>query len=149
MINYEYNYEEWSAVLSGVPQGSVLGPLLFLVYVNDLPDTVHSGVKMFADDTTLYSHVSSPAGRAQLQADLNALNRWANTWLMSFNLSKCKVLHLGRANPGLEYTMSGAMLDSTPLEKDLGVLVDADLKFREQASSAVAKATQILAGHSL
>ena len=138
-------HSEWSAVLSGVPQGSVLGPLLFLVYVNDLPDTVHSGVKMFADDTKLYSHVSPPAGGVQLQADLDALNRWSNTWLMPFNLSKCKVLHLGRANPGLEYTMSGAMLDSTPLEKDLGVLVDADLKFREQASSAVAKATQILA----
>ena len=100
---------------------------------------------MFADDTKLYSHVSSPADGVQLQADLDALSRWSNTWLMPFNLGKCKVLHLGRANPGLEYTMSGAMLDSTPLEKDLGLLVDADLKFREQASSAVAKATQILA----
>ena len=141
----EGHRSDWSDVASGVPQGSVLGPLLFLVYVNDLPDIIQCGIKLFADDTKMYTSVSSTDDAALLQSDLVALTRWSNTWLMPFNRSKCRVLHLGSANQGSIYTMDNTPLDSTPLEKDLGVKVDTELKFREQASAAVNKATQVLA----
>ena len=115
------------------------------MYVNDLPEVVQCGIKMFADDTKLYSKITSVDDGANLQADLNSLAEWSSKWLMPFNLSKCKVLHFGRTNLSLEYTIEGAALESTCLEKDLGVFLDTDLKFREHAASVVAKATQILA----
>ena len=82
---------DWSEVVSGVPQGSVLGPLLFLVYVNDLPRGVRSSLTMFADDTKLYSSVSTPQHVCALQADLDELSRWSDTWQLPFNQGKCKV----------------------------------------------------------
>ena len=136
---------DWANVTSGVPQGSVLGPLLFLIYVNDIPDAVQCTVKLFADDTKLYSRVRSPADAALLQADLQALARWSDTWLMPFNQGKCTVLHIGRRNHHFTYMLGDTPLASTQLEKDLGINVDAELKFREHAASAVAKATQLLA----
>ncbi len=78
---------EWTDVISGVPQGSVLGPILFVVYINDLPENVNLKVKMFADDTKLYRHIRDGNG---IQSDLNALDKWSNTWLLKFNASKCK-----------------------------------------------------------
>jgi len=76
-----------------VPQGSVLGPLLFLIYVNDLPDCVTSStVRLFADDTVLYHGISSPADTAGLQLNLDALQAWECKWLMEFNPSKCQIL---------------------------------------------------------
>ena len=136
---------EWTDIVSGVPQGSVLGPLLFLVYVNDLPDIVQCDIKLFADDTKLFTKVPFSADATLLQTDLEALTRWSNTWLMPFNQSKCKVLHFGHTNQGFQYNMDGAPLGSTSLEKDLCVSIDPELKFREHASSAVGKATQVLA----
>ena len=141
----EGSHSPWTEVASGVPQGSVLGPLLFLIYVNDLPDVVHCDMKLFADDAKLYSSVTSDGESALLQADLGALASWSATWLMPFNQDKCKVLHIGHANQAFQYEMDGVPLGSTSLEKDLGISIDSELKFREQASSAVAKATKILA----
>ena len=139
------SHSPWTEVASGVPQGSVLGPLLFLVYVNDLPDAVHCDIKLFADDAKLFSRVTCDSESALLQADLGALTSWSATWLMPFNQGKCKVLHIGQANQAFQYEMDGVPLDSTSVEKDLGISIDSELKFREQASSAVAKATRILA----
>ena len=141
----EGRHSAWTDVASGVPQGSVLGPLLFLVYVNDLPDVIQCDVQLFADDTKIYTSISSADDAMRLQSDLGALARWSHTWLMPFNQSKCKVLHFGHANPSYTYTMDGPPLDITDLERDLGVQIDTELKFREHASSAVSKATQILA----
>ena len=135
---------DWSEVVSGVPQGSVLGPLLFLVYVNDLPRAVHSCVAMFADDTKLYSSVSTPQHVCALQADLDELSRWSDTWQLPFNQGKCKVLHMGNSNNCQTYTICGAELSMTEVEKDLGVHIDTELKFRHHASAVVAKATQIM-----
>ena len=136
---------DWIDVASGVPQGSVLGPLLFLVYINDLPDTVQCPLRMFADDAKVFSQVDNDQDAARLQEDLEALSAWSDAWLMPFNESKCSVLHIGHANHSYQYTMNSKPIASTQVEKDLGVLVDSDLKFRQQAASAVAKATQMLA----
>ena len=81
-------------VISGVPQGTVLGPLLFLIYINDLPDCISSSCSLFADDCLLYRKVHSKADQEALQQDLENLQEWANKWLMTFNINKCEVLQI-------------------------------------------------------
>ena len=135
---------DWAPVVSRIPQGSVLGPTLFIVFVNDLPECVHSMVKLFADDAKIYTAAKLQSSRDQLQADLWALGDWSLKWLMPFNDAKCKSLHLGSANPHQQYTLGNSVLEQVISEKDLGVYVDQELKFREQAASAVSRATQVL-----
>ena len=135
---------EWTSVTSGVPQGSVLGPSLFVVFVNDLPCDLVSGVKLFADDAKVYSSVSVGCGQPTLQEDLLKLEKWSKNWLLPFNASKCSILHIGLRNPKHSYTMMGQEMTSHTVEKDLGVLMDKDLKFRRQAAAAANKANQIL-----
>ena len=81
-------------VTSGVPQGSVLGPILFLIYINDLPEEVYSQVRLFADDTALYLTLESEDDSSTLQNDLNILSAWETRWDMGFNPSKCQVVHV-------------------------------------------------------
>ena len=134
----------WSPVTSGIPQGSVLGPTLFVLYVNDLPQCVTSFVKLFADDTKLYASVQSQPDRDQIQSDLHALGDWSKTWLLPFNSSKCKTLHLGHGNERQTYTLHDVELEQVSSERDLGVIVDDVLKFREQAAAVVAKGNRVL-----
>ena len=82
----------------GVPQGSVLGPTIFLMLINDLEDGAQSRVLKFADDTKLYTEVTKEEGGEQLQEDLDKCTEWAKQWMMEFNVAKCKVLHAGRTN---------------------------------------------------
>ena len=131
-------------VTSGVPQGSVLGPLLFLLYVNDLPDIINCTVKLFADDAKLFAGVSSHIDAEAMQADLDALGSWSVSWQMTFNQDKCKVMHFGPQNTNSTFYMEGHQLDSTQVERDLGVQIDSALKFRQQGAAAVAKANQVL-----
>ena len=84
------------AVSSGVPQGSVIGPILFLIYINDLPDQVKSRVRLFADDTAIYLAISSEGESTTLQNDLHTLELWEKRWDMSFNPSKCQAIHITR-----------------------------------------------------
>ena len=95
MVTVNGEESKWADVLSGVPQGSVLGPVLFICYINDLPEEVNTTVKLFADDTKLYTKVSEEEGVQDLQDDINSLDRWAREWQLSFNSSKCKVMHIG------------------------------------------------------
>ena len=109
------------------------GPVLFLLYVNELPNLMHNSVKMFADDMKLYSGISSSRDAQQIQQDLDTLGEWADTWPLKFNLSKCKVMHCGGNNPKSSYSMNqgdGArnLLQETCQEKDLGVTVESTLK---------------------
>ena len=86
----------WVEVLSGVPQGSVLGPLLFLIFVNDLPLWIVNSIKMFADDTKMWKVISKAEDSDQLQQDLCKLANWSDKWLLRFNPEKCKVVHIGQ-----------------------------------------------------
>ena len=86
-------------VLSGVPQGSVLGPVLFLIFINDLPENIRSSVRLFADDCVLYRNIESPMDCQTLQDDLNSLAQWETDWQMKFNVAKCHSMRVTRHPP--------------------------------------------------
>jgi Reverse transcriptase (RNA-dependent DNA polymerase) len=86
---------DWEDVLSGVPQRSILGLLLFLLFVNDLPDWVRSQILMFADDTKIWAWISRMEDSAELQQDLDNLMKWSQAWLLNCNPEKCKIMHIG------------------------------------------------------
>jgi hypothetical protein len=134
-------------VLSGVPQGSVLGPLLFLIFINDLGDELTNIVKLYADDTKLLARVSNSSDT--LQSDLNAIVTWCNTWQMSLNIGKCKIMHLGKNNPMRNYVLmsqdgTASVLEITTCEKDLGITITPDLKWTTHIANIASKANQIL-----
>ena len=135
---------EQAEVLSGVPQGSVLGPLLFLIFVNDMDDQVTSHLLKFADDTKLYLPLKNESSHATLQEDLNRLCQWSQEWQMLFNVSKCTTLHFGHNNPGHAYTMLGTALTRAEEVKDLGVRIVGNLKPSNQCIAAAKKANQAL-----
>ena len=134
----------WCDVTSGIPQGSVLGPVLFTLYVNDLPEIVTSSVQLFADDMKIYRGIRSTVDHDQLQADLETLATWSKKWLLPFNVTKCSTLHLGSNNPKEVYNINGVSLQQTQVERDLRALIDDQLKFREQAAAAASRANRIL-----
>ena len=107
----------WAPVKSGIPQGSVLGPVLFIVFINDLPEVVKSTSLIFADDTKIFNNADSEDSIAMLQKDINHLTEWANTWQLRFNAAKCKVLHLGRSNQEHIYKIDKDSSSQIPLEK--------------------------------
>ena len=135
---------EWHPVLSGVPQGSVLGPLLFILFVNDLDEVVSSSISKFADDTKVYSSVSTHQDSISLQNDLDKLVEWSNTWQMKFNASKCKVIHFGSGNRRHDYNISDTLLEKVDGEKDLGVTISENLKASKHVDEAVLKASRVL-----
>ena len=135
---------EWTDVKSGIPQGSVLGPILFELYINDMPDVVDSDIRMFADDMKIYRRSDSNEDREKLQDDLRSLERWSEKWQLGFNTSKCKTMHLGYRNNRQEYSMGGNVLSQTREEKDLGVIVDDGLLFRPHITAAANKANQMM-----
>ena len=100
-------------VTSGVPQRSVLGPVLLLMYVNDITENIQSQMRSFADDCLIYHTVTSTQDHTILQDDLNALTTWANAWQMEFNVSKCKILQISIRNRHIySYSMNGITLES-------------------------------------
>ena len=134
----------WKSVQSGVPQGSVLGHLQFLIYINDLDDDITSKVLKFADDTKLFRKIKQNGDYEHLQDDLDKLIKWSEKWQMLFNFSKCKCLHTGHRNEDVHYTMGGRVLSTTTTEKDLGVIISADMKVSEQCAKAASKGNQML-----
>jgi len=118
---------DWREVLSGVPQGSVFGPILFVLYINDIDDSLSSKILKFTDDTKLYGTVNYVAGIDSLRLDLQKLVLRSTEWQMLFNIDKCKVLHLGHNNPEVHYTMLTSQLQAVHEERDLGIIVSADV----------------------
>ena len=136
----------WNDVTSGVPQGSILGPLLFLLFINDMPDVVTSSTTaLFADDCKVFKEIKSRDDCSNLQNDLNALHQWSNKWEMSFNASKCKVLTITRSrNPiSFDYHLDGKVLEHVGEFRDLGVIFNESLSFKSHISSLVSRCNKM------
>ena len=133
-------------VSSGVPQGSVLGPILFLAYINDLPEQVKSGVRLFADDTAMNLAISSTTEGQVLQTDLACLEQWEKMWDMQFDPSKCQVLHITRKVKPLntKYIFHNVELESASAAKYLGVTIADDLSWSPHIDITTKKANQTL-----
>merc|ERR1711911_503815 len=135
---------DWQNVTSGVPQGSVLGPLLFIIYINDLDLGLTSKINKFADDTKIGINAGNNSAVIELQRDLEKIGEWSERWLMPFNVDKCKVMHIGYRNPNAEYKLLGKKIESCSQEKDLGVTICKDLQFSKHCIDVEKKAQKLL-----
>ncbi|GAB0185662.1 triadin [Grus japonensis] len=114
---------KWRPVTSGVPQGLVLGLALFNIFVGNMDSRIKCTLSKFANNTKLCGGVDTLEGRYAIQRDLERLERWARANRMKVNKAKCKVLHVGRCNPKHNYRLGGEWIESSPEEKDQGVLM--------------------------
>ena len=136
-----------SCVLSGIPQGSVLGPILFVVYINDLLEDIESHGLLFADDAKIFEHILSREDSVALQAEINSVESWSKTWLLTFHPDKCHVLTIGKftnIRHTHHYKVYGKELEHVFAEKDLGVVIDGDLNFEEHMSEKINKANAVM-----
>ena len=128
-------------VTSGVPQGSVLGPVLFIYFINDLPNVIKCVSRIFADDTKAYKDINCMNDHVIVQDSIDSMVEWGDKWMSFFNTDKCKSMHLGKSNPRHVYSMKNGnatnVLSTTDCEKDLGVYVDNQLNFIEHIKYAL------------
>jgi len=131
---------------SGVPQGTVMGPLLFLLYINDLPSQVTSQVRLFADDCLLYRTIKCTQDQVELQKDLEALDKWSVKWGMSFNPSKCYVMSISPKKNKLDhfYSLLGVILAKVPNSTYLGLTISDDLEWESHIQGITTKASRML-----
>ena len=134
-------------VISGIPQGTVLGPVLFVIYINDLLDNISSGGLMFADDTKIYRQITSREDALQLQTDIDKLEEWSRKWQLYFNHEKCHVISMGKfenTQHTQRYTVYGNEMEHVFDEKDLGITIDSELNFEEHIARKVKIANAIV-----
>ncbi len=131
-------------ITSGVPQGSVLGPVLFMIYINDIDVGLNNFIGKCADDTKIRNSVIFDRDRQSLQDDLNKISAGSARWEMPFNIKKCRILQVGTRNLKYDYEMSGEKLESVHCVKDLGVTITLNLKFSQQCKEAAGKAKRML-----
>ena len=134
----------WTSIKAGVPQGSILGPLLFLIYINDIVENIHSSIRLFADDTSLYIVVEDPVNAAnQLNKDLQKIHLWAKTWLVTFNAAKSESIMFSRKRNQPYHPP--VFMDQTQIEevishKHLGVVLSSDCTWHEHLEYIKSKA---------
>ena len=134
-------------VISSVVQGSVLGPILFTIYINDIDLCLqqHDGfISKFADDTKIAKVVNDPNTALEMQTIVTRLQNWSCIWGMKFNAEKCCVLHFGNRNQNFQYTMNEVVISSESNQKDLGVMISDSCQPTEQCGMAAKKANQVL-----
>ena len=136
----------WADVISGVPQGTVLGPFLFITYINDIVCNLNSKIKLYADDAVMYREIWSSQDEATFQNDIDSITDWAKTWQMSLNFVKCNVMSITRSNSEstISYQMSSVPLGIVSCHKYLGIFIQDDLQWDTQVREVKSKASKIL-----
>jgi len=142
----------WTEVKSGIPQGSMLGPILFIIYINDLTEVVSSTCKRFADDAKIYTTVTSRQDQEDPQKDLDNVCQWSSDWLLKFNIQKCKVVSYGNVSSQYNYVMDedtggASALSSEDSEKDLRIIFTNKLNFEKHINSTVNKVNKCISLH--
>jgi hypothetical protein len=134
-------------VTSGVPQGTVLNPIIFLIYINDLPEYLkHSNIRLFADDSIIYRKIQSQKDCLDLQDDLEAEAKWEEDWLMVFHPDKCNLLSITtkRTPEHFYYNLHSQILESVDSAKYLGITLQSNLKWNKHIHQPVSKANKTL-----
>ena len=139
-------HSDWVPVLSGVPEGSILGPILFTCFVADLPNQIQTSSLSYADDVKIFHQIQCPADAHSLQADLDRLNEWSKTWRLKLNPAKCKSITFTlRTSPIIvPYVLDGHQLERCSHISDLGVMLDAKLTFRDHVDTVMSRANRML-----
>ena len=148
-VTVSNSFSDYLPITSGVPQGSVLGPLLFIIYINDIDDDTSSNVIKFADDVKIFApciggispHLPRPAS---LQDDLNTISQWCKDWCLNLNFAKCFCFHVGSNNPHSSYSIDDHPLSDVNLIVDLGITFTEDLKPSAQCLKVAAKAQRMI-----
>ena len=121
-------FSSWKEVISGVPQGAVLAPIMFLIYINDMQENIseESYMNMFADDAKIHRTVKKEGCCKKLQDDLDKLHDWSEKWQVEFNADKCHVINFGKSDkrPSYEYKLGSKILKESEKERDLGVIIN-------------------------
>ena len=141
------SFSTWTKVTSGVPQGTILGPIVFLIYINDFLNGISSPTKLFADDTKVYRGlIDLEKDKQILQSDLDRMTEWTNTWQLHFNSDKCEVMRITHQKDISlpDYNLSGKKLKVVNEFKDLGVIMTSNLSWSNQVASSVKKSNRIL-----
>ena len=131
-------------VSSGVPQGSVLGPLLFLLYIDDITQNIESDIRLYADDALLCRNVENDDDALVFQRDIQNMFNWSQRWRMVFNVSKCVHIEIGEENPRYHFCLDGEIIPQDSKIKYLGVTIDYQLKFKDHIENIIKKGNQLL-----
>ncbi len=145
-VSIDNSFSEWCRIPSSVVQGSCLGPVLFLLYINHLPMTVNSTnvqIKLFADDTKIFVAIPKESQQFvdEFQIVIDKMHAWAESMQLQLAMHKCAILHIGHNNPGRTYTMNGEALSNVTHYTDLGVTITSDLKFSQHCINIVKNAS--------
>jgi len=145
-VKIEDECSDWTPVVSGIPQGSVLGPLLFIIYINDMIEVCQNGseVYLYADDSKIFRYIKDEKDAISLQNDLCFIVEWINRNILKLNIDKCKVISYGRVTCKYDYEIKNTKLERIDKIKDLGVVFDSRLKFADHIKEKVKKANSIL-----
>jgi len=138
------NASDLAPVTSGVPQGSVLGTMLFIIYICDIDVGLSNFFAKFADDMKIGNSVISGRDKQSLEEDLRKISAWSDRWEMAFSVNKCHILQVETRNQEYDYEMCGVKLESVQCLKDLGVMIASNLKFSQQCKDAACKANRML-----